>query len=61
MKAQLLLFFNIEGYGEFFSGITPEQLQNLIEKIVETVIKLMPFTQIYYMTTHFPCLLQVLQ
>jgi hypothetical protein len=39
---QLLLFFNIEGYGEFFSGITPEQLQNLIEKIVETVIKLMP-------------------
>ena len=24
MKAQLFFLFNIEGYGEYFSGITPE-------------------------------------
>jgi hypothetical protein len=26
MKAQLFILFNIEGYGEFFGGITPQAL-----------------------------------
>ena len=34
MKAQLFFLFNIEGYGEFFSGITPGRYINIVHAIV---------------------------
>jgi hypothetical protein len=45
MKAQIFLF-SIEGYGEFFSGITPLGVKPLIHQSeLRTYIKVVPFKE----------------